>query len=362
MKPHSLKGAIRQLYFPVLAILAALLLGAVIIQLLGFDAVLAIASLVSGSFGGLGAIAETINKAIPVILTGLSYAIAMRCGIINLGAEGQLYMGTLCATLAGTGFAGLPAAVHLPLTLLAGFMGGALYGLLVGLMKNLFGASELITTIMLNYIAIAFCSFMISGPIKDLSGTSNFPQSHQVLESARLPRVLPGTRLHAGVLIALAALVFYYVFLWRTKKGYEMRAIGLNRTAAQTAGMRIPTTSLLAIFIAGGFAGLGGTVELLGVQLRLVNNFSVNFGFDGVAVALLGGNNAVGIGLSGILFGALRSGANKMQMMTGVPIAVIYIIQSFIILFVIGRKLFDFSRYARKKPGPKAAAVKEDTP
>lgn len=359
MKSRSLEDILKSIYFPIVSIVAALLLSAAIIQLMGFNAIAAIGGLISGSFGSLGAIADTLNKATPVILTGLSYAIAQRCGIINLGAEGQLYMGTLCATLVGTNFAGLPSALHIPFTLVAGFLGGALYGMLVGLMKNFFGASELITTIMLNYIAISFCSWCISGPIKDLDASSNFPQSRAVLESAQLPRILTGTRLHAGIIVAVLALVFYYIFLWHTKKGYQMRAIGLSRSVAQYAGMRTNTTSLLAIFIAGGFAGLGGTVELLGVQFRLVNNFSVNFGFDGVAVALLGSNNALGIGLSGILFGALRSGANKMQMLTNVPVAVIYMIQGFIILFVIGRALFDFTRLRRGGKKQKHAAGKE---
>lgn len=358
-KSRSLGDLLKSVYFPVVAILVALVMGGLVIQIAGYDAVVAITSLVKGSFGSVQAIAETLNKAMPVVLTGLSYAIAKHCGIINLGAEGQLYIGTLCATLAGTNFVGLPAVIHIPLTLVCGFMGGAVYGMLVGFLKQRFGASELITTIMLNYIAAYFVSFMIAGPIKDLSGTSNFPQSRQIVESARLPRLIPGTRLHAGLIVVVLALVFFYVFLWKTKKGYEMRAIGLNASAARYAGMRVERTSLLSIFIAGGFAGLGGTVELLGVQLRLVEGFSSNFGFDGVAVALLGNSNAVGIGLSGILFGALKSGANMMQMNTNVPTATIYMIQGFIILFVIGRAIFDFTQW-RKNTGPKKAAGRKE--
>lgn len=349
MKPQSIKQAIQGLYFPIISIAAALLLGGVIIHLMGFPAMEAISGLVTGSLGSIGSVAETLNKATPVILTGLSYAIAQRCGIINLGAEGQLYMGALLATLAGTNFGFLPAFIHMPLVLAAGFLGGALYGLLVGVMKNRFGTSELISTIMLNYIAIAFCNWCISSPMKDVTASSNFPQSYALLPSAQLAKILPGTRLHAGILIAILALIFYYVFLQKTKKGFELRAIGQSRTVAEYAGMRINTTSLLAIFIAGGFAGLGGAVELMGVQFRLVNNFSLNFGFDGIAVALLGGGNALGVGLAGVLFGALRSGANKMQMLTNVPIAVIYMMQGFIILFVIGRALFDFTRARQVK-------------
>lgn len=340
LKPEK----ILQLYFPIVAILAALLLTAIVISVMGFNFVEAIQALFVGAFGSLGAVGETLNKATPVILTGLSYAIAQKCGIINLGAEGQLYIGALAATIVGTNLNGTPSVIHITITLIAGFLGGALYGIIVGLLKNLFDASELITTIMLNYIAMAFCGWCISFPLKDTEATSNFPQSRAVLESVQLPRLISGTRLHAGIILAVLAIVFYYVFLKYTKKGFEMRTIGLSRSVAQNAGMRLSTTSLLAIFIAGGFAGLGGAIELLGVQFRLINAFSLNFGFDGIAVALLGNSNALGIGLSGILFGALRSGSNRMQMITKLPVAVIYMIQSFIILFVIGRSMFDFRK------------------
>ena len=350
MKGISVKASLRKTYFPVVSILAALILSAVVMKILGFDPILAITSLISGSFGSFGAIADTLNKAMPVVMTGLSYAIAKRCGIINLGAEGQLYIGALCATAVGTNFAGTPAFIHIPLTLAAGFLGGALYGLLVGMMKLRFGASELITTIMLNYIAISFVGYCIAYPMKDFTATSNFPQSFQILESARLPRIVMNTRLHAGIFIVIAALLFYHIFLFKTKKGYEMRVIGNNQIAGKYAGMSVNKIGLLSIFIAGGFAGLGGCIELIGLQLRLMNGFSINFGFDGIAVALLGSNNSVGILFAGLLFGALKSGANKMQMMTNVPTAIVYMIQGFIILFVSGRALFDFFTLHKASP------------
>lgn len=168
-------------------------------------------------------------------------------------------------------------------------MGGALFGTLPAVMKNRFGASELITTIMFNYVALYFVHYMIAGPIKDLDSGSNFAQSKQMLESAQLPRLLAGTRLHAGLIVAAAALVFYQFFLFHTTRGYEMRVIGLNRTTGECAGMNPRTNTLLSMFLAGGFAGLGGACELMGVQLRIMENAFNGFGFDGVAVALAGG-------------------------------------------------------------------------
>jgi simple sugar transport system permease protein len=334
-------------YYPLIAIVMALLGGGIIISALGFNPFYAYKMLIKGSFGNNNAIGETLIKATPLIFTGLSYAIAKRCGLINLGAEGQLYMGGLCATIVGTTL-NLPMAIHLPLTLLAGFLGGAIYGMLVGVLKMRFGASELITTIMLNYIAINILSFAVTGPIKDMTTVSN-PQSKQIFMTARLPRLMAGSRLHAGIFIVILALLFYYFFMWKTTKGYQMRVIGMNATAGQYAGMNLKTNSIMSMFLAGGMAGLGGCIEIIAVQIRLMQNFSSNYGFDGIAVALLGNNTPIGIALSGILFGALRSGAGKMEMLARVPGAVIYMIQGFIILFVVGRELFNLAKIFKNK-------------
>jgi simple sugar transport system permease protein len=345
---------IKQMYYPLIAISMALLIGGMMIYLLGFDPLAAYGGLMSGSLGSVNAVSETLIKATPLVFTGLSYAIARRCGLINLGAEGQLYMGALLATVVGTNFPGLPAPIHILLTLTAGFLGGALYGLLVGALKMKFGASELITTIMLNYVAINIISFFVTGPMKDLA-SGDFPQSKQILESAQLPRILQGTRLHAGLIVALVGILFYYLFLWHTTKGYEMRVVGLNPTAGEYSGMNLKRNSMLSMFLAGGFAGLGGCIEMIGVQFRLIQNFSTNYGFDGIAVALLGANNPIGIAVSSILFGTLRSGANKMQMLTNVPTAVIYMIQGMIIIFVVGRELFNWNKKRKvSKAGTKA--------
>lgn len=347
MTVHSLRikaeSLLKSSYYPLIAIVMAMLGGAIIISTLGFNPIHAYQNLIKGSFGNMNAIGETLIKASPVIFTGLSYAIAKRCGLINLGAEGQLYVGGLLATMAGTMIHGLPIFIHLPLALIAGFIGGAIFGMLVGVMKTRFGASELITTIMLNYVAINFISYMVTGPMKD-TASGTFPQSKQILESARLPRLMAGSRLHAGIFIVILALLFYYFFMWRTTKGYQMRVIGMNSTAGQYAGMNLKSNSIMSMFLAGGMAGLGGAIEIIALQFRLMQGFSSNYGFDGIAVALLGNNSPIGIALSGILFGALRSGAGKMEMLAKVPSAIIYMIQGFIILFVVGRELFNLSK------------------
>lgn len=344
MKSKTTKSILKKMlltaYFPVVAVGLALVLGALFIAALGFDWALAYQNLVLGALGNVNAISESLIKATPLIFTGLSFAIASRCGMINLGAEGQLYIGGLFSTWVGISFQNLPVFLHLPLALLAGMVGGGLWGMLTAWLKSRFGASELITSIMLNYIAIRLVAFFVTGPMKEPGGA--FPQSAMIAQTAQLPRLVPQTRLHAGLLLALLCVGVYYVFLWRTVKGFEMRMVGLNPSAAEYAGIRVKRSALLSMTMAGAFAGLAGSSEILGIQLRLFQDFSQNYGFDGIAVALLGNNSPVGILLSGLLFGVLKSGTNKMQMTAEVPSSLVQIVQALVILFVVGRELFHF--------------------
>jgi simple sugar transport system permease protein len=323
----------RFLLIPVTSVLLAFLAGGIIIALFGFNPLDAGLNLLMGSFGSMNAIGESLVKTIPLIFTGLAYALAARCGMVNIGAEGQLYMGGFLSTLAAVYLTDLPGFIHLPVAVLAGFIGGGLWGLLAGWLKVKFGASEVITTIMLNYIAQYWVSFLVSGPMKEPPGA--FPQSMPIAETAVLPRLIPGTRLHLGIILALFCVYIFYFFLWKTTAGYETRVVGMNPEAALYAGMKPSKNILLGMFLAGGFAGLAGTCEILGIQLRMIANFSPGYGFDGIAVALLGQNTPVGIILAAFLFGMIRAGANLMQMVSRVPVSVVYIIQALVILFVV---------------------------
>jgi simple sugar transport system permease protein len=315
------------------AILLALIIGALIIRVLGVNPLVAYRALFLGSFGSINALAETMVKMVPLIFTALSYAFAFRAGLINIGAEGQLYMGGILATLVGTNFQGLPMFLHLPLTILAGFLGGGVWGLMVGWLKVRFGANEIITTVMLNYVAINLVSYLVTGPM--IAPPGNLPQSSPILPSAVLVRFLPGTRLHLGIFLALAALLFYFIYIWRMRAGYEARVVGQNMVAARYAGMQPEKVMIMVMFIAGGMAGLAGASEIIGVQGRLMQQFSPGYGFDGIAVSLVGMNTPLGILLGSVLFGMLRAGGNMMQMMARVPVAVISIIQALVIVFVI---------------------------
>ena len=349
---------LKTLYFPVIALIASLLIGSIVIIFTSNSTPMeAYAAMLKGAFGTPKAWDETVVKAIPFVFTALSFAIARRCGIINLGAEGQFRMGALFATIVGVSFPNMPMVLHLLLTLIAGFIGGALYGIIVAALKIKFGASELITTIMLNYVAISIIDYAVTGPLRDPASTS-YPQSAQIFPSAQLPKLFEGTsRLHWGLLLMILALFFYYFFLWKTTKGFEMRVVGLNPTAGAYAGMSINRSTLLSMFIAGGFAGLGGCVEIIGIQFRLMlTSFSITYGFTGIAVALMGSNNPLGILLSGVLFGGLQSGSLKMQTLTDVSSSVVLVVQALIILFIAGRSMFQYkSRKAKecvKTQGP----------
>lgn len=328
------------LSFPAASIFVALLLGAVIMSAMGYRVGLAYSSLLNGAFGSKNSFAETLIQTTPLIFTALSYAIALRCGLINLGAEGQLYIGAVCGSIVGAHIQGLPPVLHIILVLICGFIGGALWGLIVAVLKMRFGASELITTIMLNYIALEFVSFCVTNPpFKDMTPGAA-PRMPAVADTVKLPIILSQTRLHLGIVLALLAVVVYYIFMWKTTRGYEMRVIGMNPNAGRYSGINIPVNSLLSMFLAGGFAGLGGTINIIGLQYFLTEGFSNNFGFSGVAVALLGGCHPLGIIVSGILFGALNAGGVKMQLLAKVPSASIYMIQGMIILFAVSRELF----------------------
>ena len=336
---------LRDILIPLVAIAVALGIGAIIIIAIGMNPVLAYESLAKGAFGSVYGITNTLSKATPLIFTGLSFALAKKTGLLNIGAEGQLYMGGLFSVLVGVYIHGLPMPVHLLLAVLAGFAGGGLWGLLAGWLKLRFGSSEIITTVMLNYTALFFIAFMVNGPIMD----GNLPQSKALPPTAVFPNLIPRTQLHLGFAVAILMAALYYVFLWHTRKGYEARVVGMNPGAADYAGMNRKQLTYLVMFLAGGLGGLAGTGEILGIQHRLYQSFSPGYGYDGIAVALLGLNTPIGTVLAAILFGALRSGGDMMQMVANVPLALINIIQALVIIFVAAEYIFRRIKIARPR-------------
>ena len=335
---NNARSAAQQALISVIAVAVALAVGMLIIALIKIDPFLAMKNLFIGALGNKNSIAETLVKMTPLLFTGMSFALASRCGLTNIGMEGQLYIGALCTTVAGIYITGLPAWLHLPISMFCGFLGGAFFGWIVGFLKVRTGASEIITTVMLNTIAINLIAYMVNGPIAEPPGQMS--QSYPVLETAELPRIIQGTRAHLGILIALIFVALFYVFLWKSKKGYEVRVSGLNERAAIYSGVNTSRNILIIMLLAGGLAGLAGANEILGIQGRLTPKISPGYGFDGIAVALIGANSPIGIIVGALLFGILRAGGNMMQMTTGVPSIIISVIQAVVILMVVSSNYF----------------------
>ena len=343
------KETLITLAVPILAVVAGLLIAATLIIAAKVDPIKAYGALITGAFGDWWATGNSLGRATPLILAGLGVAFAFKSGVWNIGAEGQIYIGALCATVVGVYVKGLPAFVHLPLSLLAGFMGGAFWGGIAGYFKAKYQINEVISTLMLNYIAIYIVGAMVRGPI--LAPPGHEPQTEQVLETARLPIIMAGTRLNAGILLALLAVVIIYIILKLTPLGYEIRAVGENPVAAKHAGMNIVWVQVLAMLISGGLAGLAGTSEVLGAQYRLRDMFLPNYGYDALAVAMLGQLHPIGVLISGVFFGALRAGSGTMQRMVNLPSSLVFVVQGVVVFMVVSTVFFRelFIKYTRKR-------------
>ena len=327
-------AALRTTSISLSAIVLALAVSAVLILLAGVNPITAYLALLDGAFGNLYSLGVTLTKTTPLILTGLSVAFAFRCNLLNIGAEGQLYAGALAAVLVGIYVRGLPSFLHIPLCLLSGFLAGAVWGGIAGYLRASRRINEIITTIMLNFVAIYFVSYLVQGPIAEPPGF--YHQTAQIETSARLPILQTSTDLSVAILLAVACAVILSYLLWRTPFGMELRAVGLGPETARFAGISVRRFVFAAMGISGGLAGLAGATEIQGGQYRLLDFFSPGYGFDGIAVAFLGRSDPIGVIFAAFLFGALRVGANQMQRQTGLPTSLVMVIQGTVILFMLG--------------------------
>jgi simple sugar transport system permease protein len=335
---RRMQNILWSIIMPVAAVIAALLVSAVVLVVSGYDPIEAYPMMWRGAFGDMRTISEVLLKATPLILIGAGLAVTFRCGIINLGAEGQFYAGAVTATFVGINLSSLPGFILMPLVLLVGIIAGAIWGMIAAWLRVRFEASEVVTTIMLNYIAIIFTGFLVTGPMQE--DKVGFPQTAQIAEQARLMRFLPPTRLHIGFIIALIVALIFYIIIFKTSIGYAIRAVGINPEAARYAGINVNRNVLLTMALSGGAAGLAGAAEVAGVTFRLFQLISPGYGFDGIAVSLLVNNNPLGVVLSGILFGALRSGSEMMQINVKVPSVLVFAIQGIVILSVVAFSVY----------------------
>jgi simple sugar transport system permease protein len=276
---------------------------------------------------------ESLVVSTPYIFAGLAVALGFRVGLFNIGAEGQLFIGAITTVVAGIYLKGFPPFIHIPIALLAGFLGGGLWGFIPGLLKATTGGHEVINTIMMNYIAFRVSEYLLRGPLKNPEGF--IPISAPIEESAELLRFFDTPiRFHMGFFIALLFAFLVYIFLFKTTWGYTLRTVGANPRAAKYAGMSIVRSTVLAMFLSGGLAGLAGANEVLGVNHNLAVAFASGYGFDSIALALLGKSHPLGVVLAAILFGFLRNGAIQMQVLAGIPVDIISILQAFILAFI----------------------------
>ena len=299
---------------PALSVLIAIALGAGMMALMGFDPLQAYLALWQGAFGNIIQISETLKTATPLLLCGLGIAFAFQAGAFNIGAVGQMYAGALAAVIVGGQFPGLPAPLHIFLSTLAAFIAGGLWALVPALLKVYSGASEIISTILLNYVGIYLVDYMISGPIK-IGEHRDAPTSWPIVDGSIYPKLIPHSQLHMGLLIALAAMILLFIVMRYTTLGHRVRIVGQNPVAARHAGIRSDQVFILAFFFSGTLAGLAGASEILGYQTHLISGFAPNTGYDAIAVALLGGFPALHRRLSGAL---LRWAANRCHRYGGV--------------------------------------------
>ncbi|MHB1343732.1 MAG: ABC transporter permease [Thermoleophilia bacterium] len=329
---------------PIGSVIVALVIGGMVMAAFGFDPFQGYWGLFRYAFLSEFNVTVTILNSVPLVFTGLAVAFAFRCGLFNIGAEGQLLVGSLFAGWLGT-MVHLPMIITVPLLLVVGTIVGATWALLPGVLKATTGAHEVITTMMMSWIGLYLTSYLVKNVLMDPRST--IPASNKIADEARLltlDKVLPflfrsPTRLHLGVFLAIIVAVFIWYLLTRTTLGFEVRAVGSNPFAAEAGGVSIRRNIIVALLISGGLSGLAGTVEILGLHYRVYDRFSAGYGFTGITVALLAKNHPLGIIPASILFGALTNGGAGMQLQAGIPVDIVDVLSGVIIFLVAAEEL-----------------------
>lgn len=329
----------------VMSLLAGLVVGALVISVTGGSIPLAFSAFISGAFGGPYQISETLVRSIPLLFTGLAVAVAFRGGVWNIGAEGQLLMGATAVTALGRVGEAWPGWALVPLLLAAAIAAGAAWGGIAAFLKVSRNVPEVIATIMLNFLALNLVSALIHGPL--IEKARSYPQSEPLPAAATLPRLLPPARIHAGLFIAIAVAVVVGMWLFRTVHGYRVRVVGQNPRAAEAAGFDPKRLVWHVFLLGGGIAGLGGAVEMMGVNHILTDSFSPGWGYTAIAVALLGGLRPGGVMLAALLFGALDAGAGAMEAQANVSHVVAQVVQG-VVIFIVGVRTALAVRAARE--------------
>lgn len=322
---------------PLIAIIMAMIVSAGLISLVGASPLEAYAALLIGSVGSYQAMSNTLVRASPLILSALGVTLGMKVGLFNIGGEGQMYLGAIGATMVALLIPfPLPAWLHIAIVLLAGLLGGMMWGVVPALLKAYRGVSEVVTSMMLNTVAIAFTSWMVHYPQPLGEEGAFFPMSPMIPQSAQLPMLIRGTSLHIGVFLGPILCVVIFFVIQFTAFGFRTRIVGANPEAARYAGVGVRRQLLLILTLGAGFSGLAGAIEIMGLKLRLYDVFVGGVGYEALALGLISGGNPLVVIAVGIFFGALKAGASKMQIVTGVPTPMALVIQALCVLFLVG--------------------------
>jgi general nucleoside transport system permease protein len=317
---------------PALAVLLSLAIGALLIMVVRVNPLDAYGALFQGAFGRVGALTQLALRATPLLLIGLGLTLAFRSRVWNIGAEGQFYMGACVATWLGLTLTGWPTWLILPAMVVAAALAGAVWGAIPGLLKAKRGTNEIVTSLLMNYVAIFFISYLVRLPMKD---PEYYLPHSATLDQAATLSMIPGTKLHIGLFIALVCVPLVYVLLWKTPLGYRLRIVGSNPDAARYAGINVPAHIVLAMALSGAFAGVAAMIEVVGVHHRLMVGISPGFGYSGIVVALMGRLNPIGVLVAAFFFASLVIGAGSMQRVVGLPVSLTEVIQGLVVLFVV---------------------------
>ncbi|MDF2673892.1 MAG: inner-rane translocator [Clostridiales bacterium] len=342
---------LKSLVLTCLALVCALLVASIILFLAGYDPIQAYKSIIAGAFGGPKAISQTLLKSTPLMIIGLAISVAFKGSAFNIGAEGQFYAGALGAVICEMIFheVAMPSFLLIILCLFSAFMFGGIWGAIPGYLRAARGASEVVTSVMLTSVMLLFVRFLVQqgGPIAEPRGF--YPETQEIAEIAKLPYIWDKTRLHAGFLIAIVVVVAVYLFMEKTTWGYKIKATGQNALAAEYGGINIGFVTITTMALSGAIAGLAGGIEVLGTSWKLYMGLSPGYGYNAIAVALLGRLNPFGIIFSALLFGMLNTGSNQMARSIGIPSTLASVLQALVLLFVVGFAVLEEKQFIFKK-------------
>ena len=351
-----MKNNLKEILFNIAVLLGsfiiALFLGSIILLIAGVNPLVAYHAMIIRPISKIYGLSEAVVRAIPLMMVGIGISIAFRSKMINIGGEGQIQLGAIAAGATALALPGLPKVILIPVVILAGFTAGGLWGGIAGWMKAKLSVNEVLSTVMLNYIAFQIYLYLIRGPLIDpseLAWGTGVPQTARMPDSALFQRLIQGQRIHSGIFVAIIIAFLVYFLLWRTTFGFRLRAVGEEPKAANYAGVKVDKYLVLAMILSGGLAGIAGSIEVIGVHHRVLEGLSANYGFSGIVVALFGRLHPLGVIPASFFFGLLLIGAEMMQRAVDIPSALVISIQGLVILAVVSSNLILENPKYRKK-------------